>query len=61
VEDESIRRHLIDNVLQGYFRDTVNASELQADGEWITRRPASGEEPFDVQAWGIEHYGGAET
>jgi polyphosphate kinase len=57
VEDDGIRRHLIDNVLQGYFRDTVNASELQADGEWITRRPVEGDEPFDVQAWGMQFYG----
>lgn len=58
VEDDGIRRHIIDNLLSGYFRDTVNARELQPDGEWIARRPIEGEEPFDVQRWGMEFYGG---
>ncbi len=56
IEEESIRRHLIDEILPGYLRDTVNARELNADGEWLARRPADGEEPFDVHEWGMAHY-----
>ena len=58
IEEDAIRAHIVGEVLPGYLRDTVNARELNADGEWINRRPAEGDEPFDVQQWGMEHYGG---
>ncbi|MHB8576602.1 MAG: polyphosphate kinase 1, partial [Dehalococcoidia bacterium] len=50
VEDAPLKRYLIDDVLCGYLRDTVQASELGADG--IYRRPAltAGEAPYDMQA-----------
>ncbi|MCB0257873.1 MAG: RNA degradosome polyphosphate kinase, partial [Anaerolineae bacterium] len=53
IEEDAIRAHIVSEVLPGYLRDTVNARELNADGEWINRRPAEGDEPFDVQQWGM--------
>jgi len=57
VEEESIRNLIRDEVIPGYLRDTVNARELRSDGEWVARRPAEGEPPFDAQAWSMQHYG----
>ena len=51
VEDDSIRRHIRDDLLPAYLRDTVNARVLKQDGAWVPRTPASGEEPFDAQMW----------
>jgi polyphosphate kinase len=56
VEDAKIRQHIYEEVLPGYLRDSVNARELNADGEWLARRPSEGVEPFDSQVWGMEHY-----
>ncbi|MFM9105673.1 MAG: polyphosphate kinase 1 [Chloroflexota bacterium] len=56
VEDADIRRHIVEEVLPAYFRDTVNARELLADGSWSPVRPARGEDPFDVQAWMLGYY-----
>ena len=51
VEDDAIRRHIRDDLLPAYLRDTVNARVLNEDGSWTLRRPKKNEEPFDVQAW----------
>jgi polyphosphate kinase len=51
VEDEGIRRHILDDLIGAYLRDSVNARILHEDGSWTLRRPAKGEKPFDAQAW----------
>jgi len=51
VEDANIRRHIHDELIGAYLRDTVNARVLHEDGSWKLRRPAKGEEPFDAQEW----------
>lgn len=56
VEDEQIRRHIHDELLGAYLRDTVNAHVLNEDGSWTLRRPAKGKEPFDSQAWMMTIY-----
>jgi polyphosphate kinase len=52
VEDPGLKRHLIDDVLTGYLRDTVQATELDASGLYVPVPPASGVVParFDMQA-----------
>lgn len=49
LHDAQLRRHLRDEVLEAYLRDTVNARELQADGSYRRVRLAAGQEPFDSQ------------
>jgi polyphosphate kinase len=51
VEDDSIKRHIRDDLLPAYLRDTVNARVLNSDASWSPRTPAPGEEPFDAQMW----------
>lgn len=48
VEDPQNRVRLKD-ILEVYLRDNVKARELCADGSYLRRRPAEGEEPFSVQ------------
>ncbi len=56
VEDPELVRHLRENVLDMYLKDTVNARELRADGTWKYVKPKGEQRPFDVQAWFNRHY-----
>jgi polyphosphate kinase len=56
IEDEAIKRHILDDLLPAYLRDTVNARALHEDGSWTPKRPAKGEEPFDIHAWMMTVY-----
>jgi polyphosphate kinase len=56
VEDDALKAHLRDVILPAYFKDTVNARQLDADGVYTPVLPTDGEEPFDVHRWLIEHY-----
>lgn len=56
VESPEIQRHLRDNVLASYLRDTVNARELGPDDEWRAIKPAKGDTAFDVQQWFMRFY-----
>jgi polyphosphate kinase len=49
VEDEAIRAHILNDVLEAYLRDTAKARVLQADGMYARRAPADGA-PVDTQA-----------
>lgn len=51
VHDAKLRRHLQNDVLDVYLRDTVNARELQPDGSYRQVVTAAGEEPFDSQMY----------
>ncbi len=51
VSDPGHRAYLRDLALPLYLRDTVNASNLKPDGSYERVRPASGDAPFDAQAW----------
>ncbi len=50
IEDEAIRTHLLNDVLEAYLRDNVKASVLQPEGNYVRRTPSKGEPPFNVQA-----------
>lgn len=56
VEEDSIRAHILNDLLPAYLRDTVNARELHEDGSWTAKMPAKGEEPFDAHAWMMTIY-----
>lgn len=49
VKSERLRRHLKDDVLAAYLRDTVNARELQADGLYLRVKPQEKEARVDCQ------------
>ncbi len=49
-----LRERVVHDMLDVQLRDTVNSWILQADGSY-ERLKASDREPFDSQAWSIEH------
>lgn len=55
IEDAHLLAMLRDNLLKRVLDDTVNASELRADGSYVRVHPAPGTEPFDSQNWFITH------
>jgi polyphosphate kinase len=55
ISDPDIRERIYRDVLQVQLRDTVNAWEEEPSGAYHRVKPAAGENPFDSQAWAIEH------
>ena len=55
IEDPILRKAIRENLLDKELIDTVNASELLADGHYVPVRPEPGEPPFDSQDWFITH------
>ena len=51
MEDPALKKHIRDDMLEVYLRDTENAHELQSDGSYVRLRPAEGEPPFSAQRW----------
>lgn len=56
VEDEALVKHVRENILDMYLKDSVNARELQSDGHWEAVKPKGKQRPFDVQMWFTKHY-----
>ena len=56
VRDAAWAAQIRDEIVPAYFRDTVNAWELNADGAYHRVEPLPGEEPFDVHAWLMNRY-----
>ena len=50
VTDPALVRHLRDEVLEAYLRDTARARHMRVDGSYERARPRDGEEPVDSQA-----------
>jgi polyphosphate kinase len=55
IESPALREAIVERMLKPILTDTVNAHELQPDGEYVRIRPHPGEQPFDSQAWFINH------
>ncbi len=55
IEDPHLRAALRDNLLKRILSDTVNARELQSNGNYVRILPDPGEPPFDSQAWFLAH------
>ncbi len=55
IEDLTLREVIRTQLLDRFMADTVNASMLQSDGQYVRVRPKPGEEPFDSQAWFMSH------
>ncbi len=56
VEDAVLARHIRDDILRPYLRDTVNARALQTDGLYLPVMPEPDAKPFDVQAAFLDRY-----
>ena len=56
VEDLALKKHVRDDILEPYLKDTVNAHILQSDGTYLRLRPAAGKAPFSVQDWFLRHH-----
>ena len=56
VEDLTLKKHLRDDILEPYLKDTVNAHLLQSDGTYLRLHPEGGEAPFSVQDWFLRHH-----
>jgi polyphosphate kinase len=55
IKDAALRERIMREVLEAQLRDTVNAWNEGTDGEYERIQPSDGEQPFDSQAWSIEH------
>ena len=51
LEDPILKRHVRDDILEVYLKDTYNAHALQTDGSYVRVQPAEGEAPFSAQDW----------
>jgi polyphosphate kinase len=51
IKDADLRRHLKENILDIYLRDTVNARVLRADGTYEKIEPEKDEAPFSSQIY----------
>jgi polyphosphate kinase len=51
LEKQEHVRYLRDQVLETYLRDNLRARLMQPNGEYKRRKPGSGQERIDIQAW----------
>ena len=56
VEDPEWAATIRDVIVPAYFRDTVNAWELNADGVYRRVNVSPDETPFDVHNWLMDRY-----
>lgn len=55
VEDDDIKRYVLDEILAISMMDNVKARELQPDGSYKRLQPGKGETSIDSQMWLMEH------
>jgi polyphosphate kinase len=56
VETPSLKRIVIDEILERHLRDTAQARRLLPDGRYERVQPANGEPPFNSQEWFMAHW-----
>ncbi len=56
LEDTPLKKHVRDDLLEPYLKDTVGAYLLQSDGTYLRLHPEGGEAPFSVQDWFLRHH-----
>ncbi|MBN2304901.1 MAG: polyphosphate kinase 1 [Anaerolineae bacterium] len=54
VEDEALKRRIIDEILAIEMVDNVQARELQSDGSYTRLKPGDGDTPLNSQSWFME-------
>ena len=55
IEVLELREVILTRLLEPQLADTANAHELQVDGRYLPVHPKEGEQPFDSQAYFINH------
>ena len=55
IDSLTLRETILRKLLEPELADTANAHMLQSDGTYVRVEPEEGEEPFDSQAWFIDH------
>lgn len=55
IDSLTLRKTILQHLLEPILADTVNAHMLQSNGTYARIQPVDGEEPFDSQAWFIAH------
>ena len=56
IEDEKMRRRVIDDILEVQLRDTAQGRVLQSDGTYAAPLLPAGAEPFNSQEWLMAHW-----
>jgi polyphosphate kinase len=56
VEDASVRRLLVQDILQTHLRDNAQSRLLFPDGHYERDDPPSGEPEMSSQLWMVEHW-----
>jgi polyphosphate kinase len=56
VEDASVRRLLVQDILQTHLRDNAQSRRLFPDGHYERDDPPSGEPEMSSQLWMLEHW-----
>jgi polyphosphate kinase len=51
IEDPTLRKEIIDEILPRYLKDTVKARELRSDGTYVRLHPREGEEASQAQLY----------
>jgi polyphosphate kinase len=57
VQDDKIRKALVEKILANHLKDNVKARMLRPDGTYVKVRPKKGEATFDSQKHFVEHRG----
>jgi polyphosphate kinase len=58
IESPTLRKRILDEIIEVHLRDTEKARCLLPDGRYEAVLPKAGEEPFDSQGWLTEHWRG---
>jgi polyphosphate kinase len=61
VEDATLKRVIVDDILPAYLKDNQKARMLLSDGTYDRVIPGSREAPFNVQDYFLSHHSEAET
>jgi len=51
IENPSLRKHIVENVLTPYLKDNTQGRQLESDGTYTRIKPAPNDPPFHVQNW----------
>jgi len=55
IESHAMQRAIVERLLKPELDDTVNAQQLNSDGQYVPVHPLPDAEPFDSQRWFIEN------
>ncbi len=55
IEASEMQHAILERLLKPELRDTINAHELDSDGNYFLVQPHANEESFDSQNWFIDH------